>query len=131
MEVKHHPYKVLIVDDVPVVREALRWIIEDETDLTVVGEADDGLEAIQRAAELLPEVVILDVELPGLDGYAVAHHLKKLPFPPVVIFLTVHSDGAAQQRAIEAGGDGFAEKGRGWLTLIDQIHQALASRSAV
>jgi DNA-binding NarL/FixJ family response regulator len=123
--------RVLIVDDVPVVREALRWIIEDEADLTVVGEAGDGLEAIQRALELLPEVVILDVELPGLDGYAVAHHLKKLPDPPVVIFLTVHSDGAAQQKAIEAGADGFAEKGQGWLTLIDQIHQALASRSGV
>jgi len=124
-------YTVLIVDDVAVVREALRWLIEDEADLTVIGEAGDGLEAVHRAAELLPEVVILDVELPGLDGYAVARQLKRLPYPPLVIFLTVHSDAAAQQRAVEAGGDGFAEKGRGWLTLIDQIHKVLTSRSAV
>lgn len=127
---KQDPYTVLIVDDVPVVREALRWIIEDEADLTVIGEAGNGLEAIRLAAELLPQVVILDVELPGQDGYAVARRLKGIPNPPVIIFLTVHSDPLSRQRASEAGGDGFAEKGRGWLSLIDQIHLALASRSA-
>ena len=130
MEPKLNPYKVLIVDDVPVIREALRWLIEDEADLTVIGEAGDGLEAIHRAAELLPEVVILDVELPGLDGYAVARQLKGRPDPPVVVFLTVHSDSVSRQRATEAGGDGFAEKGRGWLTLMDEIHLALANRSS-
>lgn len=123
------PYTILIVDDVPVVREALRWLIEDEADLTVIGEAGDGLEAVRLAAELLPAVVILDVELPGQDGYAVARQLKAAPQPPVIVFLTVHSDPLFRQRAFEAGGDGFAEKGRGWLSLIDQIHMALASRS--
>ncbi|GIK38664.1 MAG: hypothetical protein BroJett011_24970 [Chloroflexota bacterium] len=122
-------YTVLIVDDVPVVREALRWIIEDEADLNVIGEAGDGLEAVRLAAELLPEVVILDVELPGQDGYAVARQLKLMPKPPAVVFLTVHADPLSRQYALEAGGDGFAEKGRGWLSLIDQIHLALAGRS--
>ncbi|MBI1878687.1 MAG: response regulator transcription factor [Chloroflexi bacterium] len=129
---KQNPYTVLIVDDVPVVRESLRWLIEDEANnLTVIGEAGDGVEAVRRAVELRPQVVILDVDLPGLDGYAVARQLKVLPHPPVIVFLTVHSDPLSRQRGFEAGGDGFAEKGRGWLTLIDQIHQALASRSAV
>jgi DNA-binding NarL/FixJ family response regulator len=127
-ETQPHAYTVLIVDDVPVVREALRWIIEDEADLTVIGEAGDGLEAVHRAAELLPQVVILDVDLPGLDGYGVARQLKTMPHPPAIVFLTVHSDPLSRQRAFEAGGDAFAEKGRGWLTLIDQIHLALASR---
>lgn len=123
------PYTVLLVDDVPVVREALRWLIEDEADLRVIGEAGDGPEALHRAAELLPEVVILDVELPGLDGYEVARRLKGLTPPPIIIFLTVHSDTPARLRAFEVGADGFAEKGRGWLTLIDQIHLALTSRA--
>lgn len=127
METK--PYTVLIVDDVPVVREALRWIIEDEADLTVIGEAGDGLEAVRLAAELLPEVVILDVELPGQDGYAVARQLKMMPKPPAIVFLTVHAAPLSRQYALEAGGDAFAEKGRGWLSLIDQIHLALANRS--
>jgi DNA-binding NarL/FixJ family response regulator len=127
METK--PYTVLIVDDVPVVREALRWIIEDEADLTVIGEVGDGLEAVRLAAELLPEVVILDVELPRQDGYTVARQLKGMPQPPVIVFLTVHADLLSRQRAFEAGADAFAEKGRGWLSLIDQIHLALAGRS--
>jgi DNA-binding NarL/FixJ family response regulator len=126
-----HLYKVFIVDDIAAVREALRWIIEDEADLTVIGEAGDGLEAVRRVTELLPEVVILDVELPGLDGYAVARRLKVLPQPPAIVFLTVHGDALSRQRAFEAGGDAFAEKGRGWLTLIDQIHLALTARSRV
>jgi DNA-binding NarL/FixJ family response regulator len=123
-------YTVLIVDDVPVVREALRWIIEDEADLNVIGEAGDGVEAVHLAAELMPEVVILDVELPGQDGYAVARKLKAMPQPPAIVFLTVHADPLSRQRAFEAGGDAFAEKGRGWLSLVDQIHLALANRSA-
>ena len=122
------PYTVLIVDDVPVVREALRWLIEDEADLTVVGEASAGLEAVDRVVDLAPEVVILDVELPDLDGFAVARRLKALPNPPAIVFLTVHGDTLSRQRALEAGGDGFAEKGRGWLTLVEQIHLALADR---
>lgn len=124
------PYTILIVDDVPVVREALRWLIEDEADLTVIGEAGDGPEAVRLAAELLPAVVILDVELPSQDGYTIARQLKAMPHPPAIVFLTVHSDSLSRWRAFEAGGDGFAEKGRGWLSLIDQIHLALASRSA-
>jgi DNA-binding NarL/FixJ family response regulator len=128
MDTDTKTHTVLIVDDVPVVREALRWIIEDEADLTVIGEAGDGLEAVRLTAELLPAVVILDIELPGQDGYAVARQLKGLPDAPAIVFLTVHGDPLSRARAFEAGGDGFAEKGRGWLSLIDQIHLALASR---
>jgi DNA-binding NarL/FixJ family response regulator len=129
METQLKPYKVLIVDDMPVVREALRWLIEDEEELTVIGEAGDGMEAIQRVAELLPEVVILDVELPGgLDGYAVARQLKAMLAPPLVIFLTVHNDLPSRRQALESGGDGFAEKGKGWPALLAQIQAALASR---
>jgi two-component system response regulator NreC len=129
MHTKLNPHTILIVDDIPVVREALRWLLEDEHDLTVIGEAGAGLEAVQQVIRLEPEVVILDVELPDLDGYSVARQLKTLLNPPLVVFLTVHSDDISRQRAIEAGGDGFAEKGRGWLTLVDQVHLALRSRS--
>lgn len=128
MHTKLNPHTVLIVDDIPVVREALRWLLEDESDLTVIGEAGAGLEAVQQVIRLEPEVVILDVELPDLDGFSVARQLKTLLKPPLVVFLTVHSDDWSRQRAIEAGGDGFAEKGRGWLTLVDQVHLALRSR---
>lgn len=121
-------YRVLIVDDAPAVRESLRWAFDDTPDLIVVGEAGDGIEAIDRAYELEPDVVILDIELPRLDGYAVARWLKHSARPPVVVFLTIHSDSISRRRGAEAGGDGFAEKGIGWSALIGQIRQALAGR---
>jgi DNA-binding NarL/FixJ family response regulator len=117
---------VLIVDDIPAVREALRWAFEDTPDLIVVGEADDGVKALACAAELAPDVVILDVELPSLDGYAVAQALKQLEPAPLVIFLTVHGDGLSRQRAEAAGGDGFVEKGAGWPVLLQQIRRLLS-----
>jgi len=122
------PYRVLIVDAVPAVREALRWAFESTVDLLVVGEAQDGQEALVRAADLTPDVVILDIELPVLDGYAVAVALKQLQPPPTVIFLTIHGDAANRRAAASTGCDGFVEKGQGWSALISQIRHALNSR---
>ena len=122
------PQRVLIVDDAPSVREALRWAIEDSDGLVVVGEAADGAEAIRRAEALLPDVVILDIEMPDLDGYETALALKALPVPPIVVFLTVHGDPASRQRGLAAGADGFVEKGGGWAALLGQIHDARARR---
>jgi DNA-binding NarL/FixJ family response regulator len=121
-------YRVLICDDVPAVREALRWAFEDEPDLAIIGEACDGLELLQQAARLDPDVVILDIEMPSLDGYAAARRLKGLQRPPVVIFLTVHCGPAARRRGLEAGGDAFVEKGTGWPELIGQVRQLLTTR---
>ena len=119
------PYTVLIVDDAASVREALRWALEDERDLRVVGEASDGFEAIARAAELAPDVAILDIELPGVDGYDVARRIKELAHPPVVIFLSVHGDAVSRRRGLEVGGDGFVDKVAGWPALITEVRHAL------
>jgi DNA-binding NarL/FixJ family response regulator len=128
MESQHRCYRVLIVDDVPEVREALRWALENEADLVVVGEAGDGAEALDRAAALAPDVVILDIELPRLDGYAVTRALRAAASSPAIVFLSVHSDPLSRRRGFEAGGSGFAEKGAGWPVLIAEVRRALAGR---
>jgi DNA-binding NarL/FixJ family response regulator len=120
-------YRVLIVDDVPEVREALGWALENEQGLTVVGEAGTGADALVWERALAPDVVLLDIELPTLDGYAVTRALKTSAHPPVVVFLTMHDDPRSRRRAAEAGGDGFAEKGVGWPALIAEVRRALAS----
>ncbi|MEM7347194.1 MAG: response regulator transcription factor, partial [Chloroflexota bacterium] len=107
----------------PAVREALCWAFEDTVDLAVVGQANDGNQVLDQVVALAPDVVILDIELPGRDGYAVAQQLKRLPHPPIIVFLTVHTDSTAQQRCFEVGGDGFVEKGAGWPALIQQIRR--------
>jgi DNA-binding NarL/FixJ family response regulator len=122
------PYRVLLVDDAPEVREALRWALENESDLVVVGEAGTGADAITCAMSLTPDVVILDIELPAPDGYAVTRAVKALVHPPVIVFLTVHSDPLARRWAAEAGGDGFAEKEAGWPALIAEVRRALGAR---
>jgi DNA-binding NarL/FixJ family response regulator len=121
--------RILIVDDAPVVREALRWVIEDTADLEMVGEAGEGKEALRRAARLRPDVVVLDIHLPGLDGYGVARALKSMPNPPVVIFLSVDNGAEARQRGVEAGGDAFAAKAQGWEALLTQIRAAFMTRA--
>ena len=122
------PYRVLLVDDAPEVREALRWALENESDLVVVGEAGTGDDAITCAMSLTPDVVILDIELPTPDGYAVTRAVKTLAHPPIIVFLTMHSDPLSRRWAAEAGGDGFAEKEAGWPALIAEVRRALGAR---
>jgi DNA-binding NarL/FixJ family response regulator len=122
------PYRVLLVDNVPEMREALRWALETESDLVVVGEAGTGADALTCAMSLTPDVVILDIELPALDGYAVTRAVKALARPPIIVFLTVHSDPLSRRWAAEAGGDGFAEKEAGWPALITEVRRTLRAR---
>lgn len=130
MESAPAPYRVLLVDDVPEVREALRWALENEQDLRVIGEAGTGVDALTCAVELAPDVVILDIELPGLDGYAVTRALKASAHPPIIVFLTVHSDLLSRGRAAAAGSDGFAEKSAGWPALIAEVRRALEAQGS-
>ncbi|MBC7870178.1 MAG: response regulator transcription factor [Chitinophagaceae bacterium] len=122
------PYRILIVDDVPSVREGLRWLLDNETGMVVVGEASDGLEAIEIGLKLEPDLIILDIELPRLDGFKVAEVLKKSPHPPLVIFLSVHDTPYFRQHSREIGGDGFITKSAGWNVLIEQLRILLSAR---
>ena len=100
---------VLIVDDHPSFRASARTLLEAEG-YDVVGEAENGETAVSAARELQPDLVLLDVQLPGIDGFAVANQLRKLEDPPVVI-LTSSRDGADYGRCIaDCGAHGFVGK---------------------
>jgi DNA-binding NarL/FixJ family response regulator len=119
------PYRVLLADDAAAVREGLRWLLENEPALRVVGEAATGLEAVQQAAVLRPDVVILDIEMPAMSGFEVARSLKALPAPPLIIFLSVHTGPAVRTQALAAGADGFVEKSAGGMALLLTLKEAL------
>jgi DNA-binding NarL/FixJ family response regulator len=122
------PYRILIVDDAPAVRESLGWLLVDEPNLAVVGDAGDGSEAMRLALKLNPDLVILDIELPDTDGFNVTRQLKALPRPPLVVLLSIHSDDLSKQRGAQAGCDAFVEKGMGWPGLLAVLQKVLDGR---
>jgi two-component system response regulator NreC len=102
--------RVLLADDHGIVRRGLRSLIETQPDIEVVAEAVDGLEAIRLCEEHRPDAVILDIAMPKLNGIEVAERVQKLPRPPSVIILSMHSDESYIIRALAAGARAYLLK---------------------
>lgn len=99
---------ILIVDDEAPARDRLRQLLEDFAEHAVVGEAGNGHEALELAASLQPEVILLDIRMPGLDGVETAHHLNAFENPPAVVFTTAYDEYAID--AFEANAIGYVMK---------------------
>ena len=102
--------KVLLVDDHPVVREGLRTILATTPDIEVVAEAADGLEAIEKANEHRPDVVLMDLRMPNLDGLEATRRIKSQLASTSVIVLTIYDNEAYIVDAIRAGAGGYLLK---------------------
>ncbi len=102
--------RVLIVDDDPLVRSALRLMLGGQDDLDVVGEAVDGQDGLGQARELRPDVVLMDIRMPRLNGLDATRELLTAPDPPRVIVLTTFDADENVVRALAAGADGFLLK---------------------
>ena len=104
------PISVLIVDDHPVVRRGLRVLLEVQDGIEVAGEAGDGATALALAAELTPDVVLLDLKLPGMDGIAVLTELKASDSTARVLVLTSATEPASASLALRSGAAGVVYK---------------------
>ena len=113
--------RVLIVDDNPQVRHELRTLLPLAGDIEVVGEAADGREAIRLAEALRPEVVLMDLEMPALDGFEATRQIKAGSPSCRVIALTVHGSEADRREAGRCGVDAFLVKGMDVECLIGAI----------
>jgi len=114
--------RILIADDHGVLRAGLRALLNAEPGLEVVGEAADGLTALQLAAELRPDVALMDLSMPGLDGIQVTRQLKETLPGTRVLILTVHEDESLLREAIQAGASGYIIKRAVESELINAIH---------
>ena len=103
--------RVLIVDDVERVRQDLCTFLTLTGDIEIVGEAGNGLEAIRLVEALCPQVVLMDLEMPIMDGYEAARQIKANHPSCRVIALTIHGSEAERQKALQAGADVFIVKG--------------------
>jgi DNA-binding NarL/FixJ family response regulator len=121
--------KVLLADDHQIVAEGLRSLMEPEFEL--VGIVIDGREALAAALALRPDVVVLDITMPSLNGIEVARQLRVAGSPAKVVFLTMHRDPAYAARALDAGGAGFVLKHAAAAELVTAIRQALQGRTYV
>ncbi|GAA4551132.1 response regulator [Streptomyces collinus] len=102
--------KVLLVDDHQVVRRGLRTFLEVQDDIEVVGEAADGAEGVDRAEELKPDVILMDVKMPGMDGVDALRRLRELANPARVLVVTSFTEQRTVVPALRAGAAGYVYK---------------------
>ncbi|HSL17235.1 MAG TPA: response regulator [Methylomirabilota bacterium] len=119
--------RLLVVDDHTVVRESFVGLLDLQPDLEVVGEAADGEAAVQLAEELRPDVVVMDLNLPGIDGLEATRRIKAMRPDVVVVGLSFHEDEAYVRAMIEAGADAYASKSDPSGHVIATIRRACGS----
>lgn len=125
------PITTLIVDDHELLRDGLRGLIEDQPDMTVLGELGDGTHALERVKELRPDVLVLDLQMPGLDGIEVTRQVAPaVPTTKILILSTFHTSGQAI-RAFEAGATGYVLKTSIRRELLEGIRTVASGRRFV
>ena len=121
--------RVLLADDHAMVRAGLRLFLEREPDVAVAAEAADGRQAIQLAALHRPDVAVLDIGMPGLNGIEAATQIAAMKTAPAVVMLSMHSDESYVLRCLHAGAKGFLLKESAEADLITGIRAVHAGRS--
>jgi DNA-binding NarL/FixJ family response regulator len=123
--------RVLIADDQMLVRTGFRVILEAEGDIDVVAEAENGLEAVRQSALVRPEVVLMDVRMPELDGLAATEQILRQADPPTVVVLTTFDQNEYIYRALRAGAAGFLLKDAPSSRLIAAVRAAATGDSLI
>ena len=113
--------RALIVDDVPQVRRELRTLLPLLAAIEIVGEAENGQSAIELAARLQPDVILMDVEMPIVDGITATRLIKQQCPAARIIILSIHNDEAVRTQARSAGADDFVDKGAPLTALLQAI----------
>jgi DNA-binding NarL/FixJ family response regulator len=123
--------RILLADDHVVVRHGLKLLIEDQSDLTVIAEAGDGETAVRRAVELEPDVVVMDISMPGMNGLVATRKLRQLRPDAAIVTLTRHTDDAYLQELLRAGVSGYVLKQSAPAELLQAIRAAAAGRQYI
>ncbi len=120
--------RILLADDHTILRAGLRALLETQPDFTVVGEAEDGRQAVQSAMECRPDVVLMDVAMPGLNGLEATRQIAKAASAAKVLVLSSYSDEDYVRQALECGACGYVLKRTAVADLVSAIRQAAAGK---
>jgi NarL family two-component system response regulator YdfI len=118
------PIRILIADDHLIIRQGLRLILETGEEFTLVGEAADGAEAVALCAELLPDVVLMDLRMPGMDGLTAIEKIRVSQPDAAVVILTTFNEDDLMMRGLRAGAKGYLLKDTNRETLFNTIRAA-------
>jgi len=113
--------RIIIADDHPIVRKGLRQVIEADARLKVLAEADDGAAALTLIEDLQPDIAVLDVDMPKMDGFAVARDMQKRRLLTKIVFLTIHSEEDLFQAAMDLGANGYILKDSAVFDIVNGI----------
>ena len=123
--------RLLVADDHPVVRSGIVGMLSSEEDLEVAGQVADGAEAVRLAGELAPDVVLMDLRMPGMDGVEATRRILAVSDPPRVVVLTTYDTDGDILRAVEAGAIGYLLKDSPREEILAAVRAAAAGRSAL
>lgn len=118
------PIRLLLCDDAVQLRKLYRMVFEAEPDFVVVGEAGDGLEGVSAARMLKPDVVLLDIAMPVMDGLEAIPGIRSAAPDATIVMCTAMIDDRVRRRALELGATEFIEKGHDPRALVDQVRAA-------
>jgi PAS domain S-box-containing protein len=121
--------RILIADDHEVTRQGIRTLLASERDLEICGEACDGLEAVQKTEELQPDIVLMDLAMPRLNGIAAAHQIKRMRAKPKILVFTSHAHSGLDGVVRGAGLDGYVLKSDGNRDLVRAVRAVLGGAS--
>jgi len=116
------PIRILVVDDHPVLRDGVAALLENQTDMVLAGEAGNGSEAVERYNELRPDVTLMDLQMPGMNGVEAIGAIRAVNPQARIIVLTTYAGDAQAVRALKAGAAGYLLKSSLRTELIDAIH---------
>ncbi len=123
--------KVMLVDDHAEFRDVLRGFLEDRNHLGIIAEASDGIEAIEQARRARPDLILMDISMPRMDGFSATKEIKRSIPEVSVVFVSFYDDDQYKVFGRQVGGDGFVSKAnlaRDLPPVLEEVHQRLAGK---
>src|SRR4051795_7879204 len=120
--------RVLVCDDVAMLRELIRYELEEDEGVVVIGEAENGLDSVRLAEQLRPDVVVLDLAMPGIDGLEAISLIRAVPDPPVILVHSGFDADTMRDRVLALGAERYLEKGGNLREVREAVREVMQGR---